>query len=121
MLFIALVINAAGFFFMGVVALAMPERVTGQFGIPILNANGRNEIRAVYGGFGIAVSAALASALALPTWRAPAAIAVAIALGGMALGRLFSAILDQQIGRFPLFYGMIEATASLFLWWAAAL
>ncbi|OYY90803.1 MAG: hypothetical protein B7Y45_06350 [Sphingomonas sp. 28-66-16] len=119
MLLIALVITACGFLFMGVAALAMPKRVTGQFGISTLDADGRNEVRAVYGGFGIAISAALTTALWVPSWRGPSAVAVAIALGGMASGRIFSAMLDRHIGRLPLLYGTIEAVTSLVLWSSA--
>ena len=95
------------------IAVAAPERVTRQFGNPNLDIDGRNEVRAVYGGFGIAVAIALAGALLVVDWRVPAAAAVAIALGGMALGRAYSAIIDKHIGRFPAIYGLIEAAISL--------
>ena len=120
MLLIALAIAALGFFFMGAVALISPTRVTGQFGIPTLDADGRNEVRGVYGGFGVAVSAALMATLLVANWREQAAIAVAVALGGMALGRLVSAIVDRHIGRFPMLYGIIEGGASLLLLVAVA-
>ena len=115
MLFTTLAIAALGFLFMGVVALWSPIRVTSQFGITTLDADGRNEVRGVYGGFGIAVSAALAVTLLIPQWRGAATVAVAVALGGMAFGRIVSAIVDRHIGRFPLFYGTIEGGASLLL------
>lgn len=82
MLFTTLAIAALGFLFMGVVALWSPTRVTSQFGITTLDADGRNEVRGVYGGFGIAVSAALTVTLLIPQWRGAAAVAVAVALGG---------------------------------------
>ena len=95
--------------------MAAPARVTRQFGISELDADGRNEVRAVYGGFGLAVAGALAVALAEPAWRVSAAAAVGVALGGMALGRLCSAMIDRRIGRFPMLYGAIEAGGSLSL------
>ena len=115
MLLMVLVVAALGFAFMGLVAMFAPTRVTSQFGIPTLDADGRNEVRAVYGGFGLAVSAALVGSLFIPAWREPAAAAVAVALGGMALGRICSAVIDRQVGRFPMLYGAIEAGASLML------
>lgn len=54
-------IAIAGFLAMGIGALLKPRLVTAQFNIPELSAAERNEVRAVYGGFGvlIAVVAAL--------------------------------------------------------------
>ena len=115
MLFMALVVAAAGFAFMGLVALLAPTRVTSQFGIATLDPDGRNEVRAVYGGFGIAVASALVVTLFVHAWREPAAAAVAVALGGMALGRVCSAVIDRHLGRFPMLYGAIEAGTSLVL------
>jgi Domain of unknown function (DUF4345) len=119
MLLVALAVAACGFTFMGLVAIVAPARVTGQFGIPVLDVDGRNEVRAVYGGFGLAVAVALASTLFVPEWRAPAAVAVAVALGGMAFGRVASALVDRHIGRFPLMYGTIEGVSALVLFLAA--
>lgn len=51
-----IVVPAAGFLFMGVAALALPARVTAQFDLPHLTMAGRNEVRAVYGGFSICSS-----------------------------------------------------------------
>jgi hypothetical protein len=120
MLPVVLAITALGFAFMGLIAVAAPERVTRQFGIPNLDADGRNEVRAVYGGFGIAVAAALVAALFAPDWRVPAAAAVAVALGGMTLGRAYSAVIDKRIGHFPAIYGSIEAVTALVMIWAIA-
>lgn len=110
-----LALAALAFAFMGLVALAAPERVTGQFGMPSLTVDGRSEVRAVYGGFGLAVAAALGLALFTPTLRLPVSAAVAVALGGMAAGRLLSAIMDRRLGRIPMLYGAIEAAGSLML------
>lgn len=106
---------ALGFAFMGAVALGAPERVTRQFGIAQLDRDGRNEVRAVYGGFGVVVTLALAAALVKPVWQMPVGSATALALGGMAAGRLISAAVDRGIGRIPMLYGGIEATAALLL------
>ncbi len=38
---------------MGIGATAKPTWVTARFGMPVLMRAGRNEVRAVYGGFGL--------------------------------------------------------------------
>lgn len=110
-----LIVAASGFAFMGAVALVRPDRITRQFGIMALDTDGRNEVRAVYGGFGLAVAAALVGAVLVPTWRLPVALAVAVALAGMVLGRVISVCIDRRVGRFPLFYGAVEGSTSLLL------
>ena len=50
-------IVAAGFAAMGLLALARPADVLAQFGVSVETPEGRNEVRAVYGGFGLAGSA----------------------------------------------------------------
>jgi hypothetical protein len=108
---------AALFAFMGAVAMVAPERVTRQFGIDALNRDGRNEVRAVYGGFGLAMAAGFVAAQALPELRNGFCLAAALALGGMAGGRVVSAAIDRGIGRFPVLYGVLEsigAAASLY-------
>jgi hypothetical protein len=102
-------IVAIGFAFMGVVAILAPSRVTAQFDIPNLTIAGRNEVRAVYGGFGLAICAVLLMALAFEPLRAGICLTIAAALGGMALGRIVSAAIDRSIGGFPLMYMGIEA------------
>ncbi len=104
-----LVTGVAGFFLaMGVVALWRPERVAGGFGTPSLTRDGRNEVRAVYGGFGVAVALLLVASAWLPALRAGVLAAVAVALGGMALGRLVSAWVDGPPGWIPWLFGALE-------------
>jgi hypothetical protein len=110
---------AVTFAFMGLVAIAAPTRVTGQFDIPALSASGRNEVRAVYGGFGLAMAGMLVAALNAPGLRLGIVLAIAAALAGMAGGRLLSAVMDRRIGRFPLMYMGIEAVGATLLAYAA--
>ena len=105
---LALIAVAAAFALMGVLSLAAPARVLSQFGVPALTRDGRNEVRGVYGGFGVAVAALLLSVLAAPPLRPGACLAVAVALVGMALGRLVSAFVDRGIGKAPLAYLAFE-------------
>jgi hypothetical protein len=95
-------IVAAGFAAMGLLALARPADVLAQFGVSVETPEGRNEVRAVYGGFGLAVAALLTvAALGNPTTGEGIVVAVAIALVGMAAGRLFAAALDRPSGIHP--------------------
>lgn len=115
---IALASVAVAFAAMGLGAIAAPERVTSQFDIPVLSANGRNEVRAVYGGFGIAMAAMLAFAFTVPALREGVCFTAASALGGMAAGRMLSALWDRQIGRWPAAYFGIECVGALLLLYA---
>ncbi len=112
-------VAAGAFGFMGVAAIMAPARITAQFGVPSLDRDGRNEVRAVYGGFGVAVATGLLLAILRPELRGPVAAATAVALAGMASGRGVSAILDRGIGRFPALYGGLELIGALALFAAA--
>lgn len=98
----------AGFPAMGVGALAWPGRVTARFGIPDLTTAGRSEIRAVYGGFGVLMATVLLVALQRTDLRAGILLTFTCALGGMAAGRVLSALTDRQIDRRPLCYLLLE-------------
>ena len=93
---------------MGAYALAWPARVLALFGTTGLTPEGRNEVRAVYGGFGLAVAGLLCAALRGANWAPGAFLALAVALFGMAAGRLVSLAVDRSIGRFPLLLIFVE-------------
>ena len=116
---VAILLPAFGFAAMGLVALLQPHRVTGQFGIPALSVDGRNEVRAVYGGFGLAMAAMLVAAAIQPSLQTGVCLAVAAALLGMAIGRLASAAMDRELGRWPRVYLGMELAAALLLAYAA--
>jgi hypothetical protein len=107
-------IVAAGFALMGLAALIRPADVLGQFGISVDTADGRNEVSAVYGGFGIAIGALLGvAALGDPSTAEGIVVAVAVALGGMAAGRLLSAARERPTGLYPVWtYFAIEVAAA---------
>ena len=96
------------FTIMGVASIIAPTLTTAQFGINELDRDGRNEVRAVYGGFGLAMASVLIAAVLMPGLRAGISLAVALALGGMAAGRVLSAAMDRSIGRKPAFYLGLE-------------
>ncbi len=116
---ITLVITGVLFALMGVGSLVAPTKVTAQFGLPELNRDMRNEIRGVYGGFGLAIGAALFIAALHPELRSGIALTVALAVGGMAGGRGVSAIIDRGISRAPLLYMALELVGMAALLWVA--
>ena len=117
-----LVIALAGVFFlgMGVFALARPAALIRPFGISLPIPESRAEVRAVYGGFGLAIAGVLALAAADPGLRDGILVTVAAALGGMAFGRLVSAVVDRPEAFYPnWFYFIVEVVAAAALLWVA--
>ena len=108
-----------GFLAMGIGALVKPHLVTAQFDIPELSCAGRNEVRAVYGGFGVMIAAARGFALRQPAMRTGVLVAGAAALTGMAAGRVVSGVIDRRIDAELLRYFVLEAVVAAMLMWAA--
>jgi hypothetical protein len=109
---------AAGFAAMGLYALAAPARVLALFGVSVETVDGRSEVRAVYGGFGLAVAALLGVAAAGEGGvREGILVTVGFALAGMAAGRLVSALADRHASAYPVatFLAIELAAAALLL------
>ncbi|WP_084477976.1 DUF4345 family protein [Nocardia jejuensis] len=108
------VIVAVFFLGMGVYALASPAAIMAPFGIGMEDPRARYEVRAVYGGFGIAMAGILAIAATHDgELRSGIMATVGVALGGMAAGRAVAAVLDQRVGWYPnWFYFVVEAVAA---------
>ncbi|MEU9817711.1 DUF4345 family protein [Pseudonocardia alni] len=109
------VIVVVGIFFllMGGYALAAPAALVRPFGLVADGPESRSEVRAVYGGFGLAIAAVLGLALAVPGLRIGVVLTVAFALGGMAVGRVLSRLVDRPTAFYPIwFYGLVEAVAA---------
>jgi hypothetical protein len=107
---------AVFFLGMGVYALAWPERVLTIFGTQVTTRDGRNEVRAVYGGYGITMAAALAVALGDDGLRAGVFVCLALAMLGMALGRVCSAVIDGRASAVTTLFGSIELAIAVALW-----
>jgi len=90
---------AAFFAGMGGLALVRPTRIVDRFSVEIDSTDGRSEIRAVYGGFGIAVGCLLVLA-AFTEGRGEVWIPLIVATLclGMACGRLVSFAADRTRG-----------------------
>ena len=117
-----IVIAVVGVFFlgMGIYGLVAPERLIKPFGIALDRPEARAEVRAVYGGFGVAIAGVLGYAVLHPQLRAGIALTVAVALAGMALGRVVSALCGDRTRFYPnWFYFAVEALAAAALLLAA--
>jgi hypothetical protein len=110
------VIGVIAVFFlgMGVYALAAPAALVRPFGITLGESASRSEVRAVYGGFGLAIAGVLVfAAIADGDLRRGILITVGAALAGMAFGRLGAAVLGDRTAFYPnWFYCLVEAIAA---------
>lgn len=103
------VLLAALFFgLIGVTAMVRPHNLLEGFGIEARQADSRNEIRAVYGGFPLAVAGLLLFTLARPDVTDGILIALATCSAAMAAGRVVSAVLDRRMGKAPLIWAVLE-------------
>jgi hypothetical protein len=107
---------------MGLYALSRPADLLTGFGVSVESVEGRNEVRAVYGGFGLAVAAALVLA---GGWPVPARngvlLAVAIALAGMAAGRVVGVAVERPSRFYPVWFWFCAEMVMAVILSAAAL
>ncbi len=119
----SIIVAVVAIFFvgMGVAALVRPAVIWAPFGIEPTTPAARNEVRAVYGGFGIAMAILLVVADASAAgFRDGALVVVAAALAGMAAGRIVGfAVEPRSFGRFTVLFGVIEVVLALALVQAA--
>ena len=99
---------AAAFALMGVFALAWPGRVVAFVGTTALTVDGRNEVRAVYGGFGLTIATALLWGMLSPRLAPGVFFATGLALWGMAAGRAISVVIERSAGFYPWLFFAIE-------------
>src|SRR5262245_7110624 len=106
------VIGVIAVFFLGMggYALAAPAALVRPFGITLGHSASRSEVRAVYGGFGLAIAGVLVYAVvADEDVRRGILITVGVALAGMAFGRLAAAVLGERTAFYPnWFYFLVE-------------
>jgi len=113
---IGILINVIFFFGMGISALISPKSVISFVSLVPTTVDARNEVRAVYGGFGIAISLLLVFATFSADIRSGVLVSVAVSLIGMALGRVIS-ILIEKPGIWPVIFIFMESfLAGLLLW-----
>jgi hypothetical protein len=112
-----MIVVGFGFACMGVAALVRPNLIPAQFGTIADSSDARTEIRAVYGGFGVAMAVLLiVAALQSGNTQGGVALTVGVALGGMALGRLIGMTIERPHGWYPtITYLLIEVVAAVAL------
>ncbi|MGE2721006.1 DUF4345 family protein [Mycolicibacterium celeriflavum] len=106
---------------MGIYGLVAPDALVRPFGTTLGGATARAEVRAVYGGFGLAVAGVLAYAvIGGGGVRTGVVLTVGVALAGMAFGRVVSVVVDRRTPFYPnWFYLLVEAVAAAALFMAA--
>ena len=107
-------IVAALFLLMGLAAFAVPRRFLGSLDLIAETPTARNEIQAVYGGFGVAMALVLVLPLWIPSLRDGIAVTVALALAGMAAGRVIGALRERP-GPVPVLFFFIESAGAVLL------
>ena len=115
---IIVVVVAIGFAVMGVAALVKPAVIWAPFGVEPSTPGSRSEVRAVYGGFGIALGVLLFVADGwTPELRAGVVLTAAVALAGMAAGRVVSALVEPKaLLGYPGFFLVLEAVLAALLY-----
>ena len=111
-----LIVVATLFAAMGLLTLVRPRSIGAIVDIRLDAADARNEVRAVYGGFGLAMAAVLVVAMRVPRLHDGIVACVALALAGMVVGRLVSAVIERPGARSWVFAGAETAGAALLAW-----
>ena len=109
-------ITGTFFVLMGGSALARPDFIVGFFGAKAETADFRNEIRAVYGRFGVFLGALLLLSDHLFGAQSEGIfVACSVALFGMAAGRLVSFVFERT-GMWPVFFFFVELSGGALLY-----
>uniref|UniRef100_A0A6U4IR41 DUF4345 domain-containing protein n=1 Tax=Vitrella brassicaformis TaxID=1169539 RepID=A0A6U4IR41_9ALVE len=111
---IQVAIVAIFFITMGLAALISPHFVVGFFRLSPVHPDSRNEVRAVYGGFGVAVGALLFAAPFYPGVNGGVLLAVCVSLLGMAGGRIVAALIEWP-GQWPVVFFFVECALAVML------
>lgn len=104
----------AGIFFllMGLAALIRPNFIVSIFGVSETNPEFRNEIRAVYGGYGLLAGIGLIICkLYFIKLQTGFAFAFALSLAGMAVGRIISLKIEKT-NKVPIIFIVLELVLS---------
>jgi len=111
---VQVIVIAVAFALMGIAAFARPRTLVGFLGLNAESPDARNEIQAVYGGFGLAIAATLAATLWYPQYQDGVIVTVAASMAGMAGGRVVAALRERP-GRWPVIFFFIETIGAAFL------
>lgn len=96
------------FLVMGIVSLYDPATPPALFGITQTTADFRNEVRAIYGGYGLFVGFMLIASFYSHRLRPGIRVAVALSVCGMAFGRIVSVIIEPTDSTMPITFIFVE-------------
>jgi hypothetical protein len=109
---IALWLGALSFAFFGVWLLVRPQALRGV-GVVAENADGRAELRAMYGGVELGIAAFLGLCLLRPDFTEAGLWLQLLALGGLAVGRLLGISMEKGgVGKLIWFFAALEILAT---------
>ena len=97
----------------GLTGLVSPDSLFDPLGVALTSVAGRNEVRAAYGGMHLGLGALLLSSAWRPAQRRAGLWLVAAFMGGLALGRFSSLLLDGAPGAFVVRLWIPEALAGI--------
>ncbi|MFF3667218.1 DUF4345 domain-containing protein [Microtetraspora malaysiensis] len=108
-----IVVVAVFFLGMGLFGLVAPATLIRPFRMIADSSEARSEVRAVYGGFGVAVGGLLLMSLAdAGGMRTGVVVTVAVSLLGMAIGRLVGRAVERPAAFYPVWcYFWVEVAA----------
>lgn len=110
---IALWLGTLSFAVFGVWLLARPVALRG-IGVIAENADGRAELRAMYGGLELGIAGFLGLCLLRPDFTEPGLWLQLLALGGLVLGRLIGIAVEKGgVGKLVWFFASLEIIAVL--------
>lgn len=108
---VALWLGTLTFAFFGLWLILKPSALRGV-GVVAENADGRAELRAMYGGFEIGLAAFLALCLLRPDFTEPGLWMQLLALGGLGIGRLVGIAVEKGgVSKLLWFFAFIEIIA----------
>jgi hypothetical protein len=109
---IALWVGALSFAFFGVWLLVRPNALR-AVGVIAENADGRAELRAMYGGVELGIAAFLGLCLVRPDFTEAGLWLQLLALGGLAVGRLLGISVEKGgVGKLIWFFASLEIFAT---------
>ena len=104
---ILLALAALEIFGVGLVYLIAPQVMAASNGMELRTINDWHAMRAAYGGVFVAFGALFGAGAFSTAFRRPALIAAAVFMGGFALGRIASILVDGAPA--PAFYGALAS------------
>lgn len=106
-------VNAVLFIGYGLYCLFSPGTVEDATGLQALSADGKAELRAMYGGVQTALGALALGGLLRPALQFPAVAALCFIFTGLACARLFGIVVDEAAASYTFMALAIEVVGAL--------